>query len=312
VGAAAAAALRRAAEERPRGPARVAALNALLGAVSLDVSVRALTLGLPPDATYRVALAAADVGPAELHRRLAPLGVVHDAGVLDGLPAVVVEGRPETLGGANGTGRRLNALLRTAQIGPVGGAPSPSGANGHGQAANGTGAIGGPGGANGAHGAHGSGPGGGGWLALSGPVAGPAHLPAAGREARYVAALLGGGKIAGPVVRFDVAADLGPYRLLYRLWDAPELHAYSAEALGELPARDRRGTLRETLLVYLEVGGSHVDAAGRLGIHRNTLAYRLRQIADATGRDPADPSTRLFLHLALLAANLPPAPATAG
>lgn len=315
VGAAAASALRRAAEARPRGPARVAALNALLGAVSLDEGVRALTLGLPPDATYRVALAAADVGPAELHRRLAPLGVVHDAGVLDGLPAVVVEGRPETLGGANGTGRRLNALLRTAPLGPVGGVgvvagtSAVNGANGHAHASLGQG---GAAGANGGHGAYGSGPGGaGGWLALSGPVAGPAHLPAAGREARYVAALLGGGKIAGPVVRFDLAADLGPYRLLYRLWDAPELHAYSAEALGELPARDRRGTLRETLLVYLEVGGSHVDAAGRLGIHRNTLAYRLRQIADATGRDPADPSTRLFLHLALLAANLPPAPAPA-
>jgi len=309
VGAAAASALRRAAEARPRGPARVAALNALLGATALDVSVRALTLGLPPDATYRVALAATDVGPAELHRRLAPLGVVHDAGILDGLPAVVVEGRPETLGGANGTGRRLNALLRTAPIGPVGpvgGVTTANGANGQGHVPT----HGGVGGVNGAHptaaGAAG------GWLALSGPVAGPAHLPAAGREARYIAALLGGGRIAGPVVRFDVAADLGPYRLLYRLWDAPELHAYSAEALGELPARDRRGTLRETLLVYLEVGGSHVDAAGRLGIHRNTLAYRLRQIADATGRDPADPSTRLFLHLALLAANLPPAPAPAG
>ena len=291
VGAAAAAALRRAAEARPRGPARVAALNALLSANGLDVSVRALTLGLPPDATYRVALAAADVGPAELHRRLAPLGIVHDAGMLDGLPAVVVEGRPETLGGMNGTGRRLNALLRAGTT-----AAPPSSANGHALASNGTGPS-----ANS-----------GGWLALSGPVAGPVHLPVAGREARYAAALLSGGRISGPVVRFDVAADLGPYRLLYRLWDAPELHAYSAEALGDLPVRDRRGTLRETLLVYLEVGGSHVDAASRLGIHRNTLAYRLRQIADATGRDPSDPSCRLFLHLALLAANLPPAPAPSG
>lgn len=288
VGAAAASALRRAAEARPRGPARVAALNALLSANGLDVSVRALTLGLPPDATYRVALAATNVSPAELHRRLAPLGVVHDAGMLDGLPAVVVEGRPETLGGMNGTGRRLNALLRSGASGTT------SGPNGY--APNGTGPSASTGG----------------WLALSGPVPGPAHLPVAGREARYAAALLNEGRVAGPVVRFDVAADLGPYRLLYRLWDAPELHAYSTEALGELPARDRRGTLRETLLVYLEVGGSHVDAASRLGIHRNTLAYRLRQIADATGRDPSDPSSWLFLHLALLAANLPAAPAPAG
>ena len=48
--------------------------------------------------------------------------------------------------------------------------------------------------------------------------------------------------------------------------------------------------------------------AARLGIHRNTLAYRLKQIAALTGRDPTDPGCRLLLHLALLAATLPPAP----
>jgi PucR family transcriptional regulator, purine catabolism regulatory protein len=62
------------------------------------------------------------------------------------------------------------------------------------------------------------------------------------------------------------------------------------------------------LLVYLSTGGSHVDAAAKLEIHRNTLAYRLRQIAALTGRDPSDPSTWLVLHLALLAASLPPSP----
>ncbi|MEZ4497808.1 MAG: helix-turn-helix domain-containing protein [Thermomicrobiales bacterium] len=64
----------------------------------------------------------------------------------------------------------------------------------------------------------------------------------------------------------------------------------------------------ETLLTFLECGGSHVDAAKQLNIHRNTLAYRLKQIADATQRDPAEPSARLTLHLALLGSMLPPAP----
>ena len=88
-----------------------------------------------------------------------------------------------------------------------------------------------------------------------------------------------------------------------RIWPA-----FAADALGDLPARDRRGTLRATLLAYLATGGSHVDAAARLGIHRNTLSYRLKQIAALTGREPTDPSTQLVLHLALLAASLPPAP----
>jgi DNA-binding PucR family transcriptional regulator len=68
--------------------------------------------------------------------------------------------------------------------------------------------------------------------------------------------------------------------------------------------------LRATLLAYLETGGSHVESAARLGIHRNTLAYRLKQIAVLTGTDPADPSTRLTLHLALTVERMPPAPET--
>ncbi|MDP9367045.1 MAG: helix-turn-helix domain-containing protein, partial [Chloroflexota bacterium] len=145
-----------------------------------------------------------------------------------------------------------------------------------------------------------------GWLALSAPAAGPRGLPAAAREARYVAALFGANLLPGPIVRFDAVADLGPYRLLYPLWGTPDLAKYAADALGDLPGRDRRGALRHTLLAYLETGGSHVEAAARLGIHRNTLAYRLKQVAMLTGRDPSDPSCRLLLHLALLAAGLPP------
>jgi DNA-binding PucR family transcriptional regulator len=133
-------------------------------------------------------------------------------------------------------------------------------------------------------------------------------LPGAAREARYVAALVAAGLIPGPVARFDLLSDLGPYLLLYRLWGTPELASFATETLGELPARDRRGTLRKTLLAYLATGGSHVDAAARLGIHRNTLSYRLKQISSLTGREPTNPSTQLVFHLALLASTMPAAP----
>ena len=65
------------------------------------------------------------------------------------------------------------------------------------------------------------------------------------------------------------------------------------------------GSVRETLLAFLQAGGSQVDAAARLGIHRNTLAYRLRRVAGATGADPTDPARRMAFHLALLASRLP-------
>jgi PucR family transcriptional regulator, purine catabolism regulatory protein len=255
--------LARAARERPRGPARAAALAAFLtgGGVG-PAATQAAALGLPADGAFRVALAAPALGAAGVQRALAPLGFVHDAGEIDGAPAAVVETRAEGVLAAGGAKPRP----------PQGAAPRP------------------------------------GWLALSGPVAGAPALPEGARQARYVAALLAAGLLRGPVARFDAVRDVGAFQLLYRSWGSPELAAFAAEALGELPARDRRGTLRGTLLAYLETGGSHVEAASRLAIHRNTLAYRLKQIAALTGQDPADPSTRLALHLALLAEALPPAP----
>lgn len=146
------------------------------------------------------------------------------------------------------------------------------------------------------------------WTAISGPVTGAAQIPEAARQARFVAALIEQGSIAGTIVHFDRVADIGIYRLLYPLWGSAELEAFSADALGQLLAADRRGVLRATLRAYLESGGSQVEAAARLGVHRNTLSYRLRQIETSLGVDPADPAHHLALHMALLASALPPAP----
>jgi hypothetical protein len=266
------AALIRAADARPRGPARASAIGALLTGVVGDVPRGAVAVGLPANGVYRVVLASPDIDGSSLHRTLAPLGTVHEAGTIDRAGAALIELRGEgggpaaVAGGRPGTARRRESLV-----------PRET-------------------------------PGGKGWLAFSGPVAGAAALPDATREARFVAALLSTGLIPGPIGRFDVLPDLGTYRLLYRLWGSSDLATFTADALGELASRDRRGTLRQTLLAYLDAGGSHVDAAARLGIHRNTLSYRLKQIAALARCEPTDPSTHLVLHLALLAASLPPAP----
>jgi purine catabolism regulator len=92
--------------------------------------------------------------------------------------------------------------------------------------------------------------------------------------------------------------------LLYHLRETPELRGFVSEALGALPAGDRRGTLRATLRAFLESGGSQVDASQRLGIHRNTLSYRLRRIGELIGRDVADPTAWLTLHLAIRASDM--------
>jgi DNA-binding PucR family transcriptional regulator len=147
-----------------------------------------------------------------------------------------------------------------------------------------------------------------GWISISSTGSGAAALAQLAREARYTGELLERQLIAGPVARFDAIDHLGPYQLLFRLWGSHDLERFIKDALGDLVPNDRRGTLRQTLLTFLECGGSHVDAARQLNIHRNTLAYRLKQIADTAHRDPADPSSRLTLHLALLGTMLPPVP----
>jgi purine catabolism regulator len=272
VAVAAEASLVRAAQARPRGPARASALAALLTGPAPDASRAAATVGLPADTPYRVALASTDVEITALQRSLSPLGTVHEAGVIDGENAAVIELRGEAANGPAG-GRHGRSSLRHPTR--TEGLLKQDGA---------------------------------GWLALSGIAPGAASLTEAAREARYVAALVHAGLIAGPVARFDALDDLGPYRLLYRLWGTQDLSLFISEALGDLVTGDRRGALRQTLLAYLTAGGSHVDAAATLGIHRNTLSYRLKQIASMTGREPTNPDTRLVLHLALLASSLPPAP----
>jgi hypothetical protein len=144
------------------------------------------------------------------------------------------------------------------------------------------------------------------WLVVSEPVTTARQLPAATRQVRYLAGLRQHGHLRGTEIFFDHDHQLGPYRLLYEHWGTARLNQYVQSLLGSLVEEDRRGLLRATLLAYLEHGGSQRLTADRLAIHRNTLTYRLRQIRTALQADPDDPNVRLGLHLALLAADLPP------
>lgn len=141
-------------------------------------------------------------------------------------------------------------------------------------------------------------------LALSAPAHGVARLPAAAREAAFVATLQSQTSFPRRAASFESIDDVGAFRLLYQLRESNELRDFVSDALGTLERRDQRGTLRATLRAFLESGGSQVDASIRLGIHRNTLAYRLRRIGELVGRDVGDPGTWLILHLALRASEM--------
>jgi hypothetical protein len=73
-----------------------------------------------------------------------------------------------------------------------------------------------------------------------------------------------------------------------------------SEVLGPLATDDEpTERLRETLLVFLSVGGSFRSAGERLHVHRNTVKYRVDRAVEVRGRDLSD--DRFNLELALLA-----------
>jgi purine catabolism regulator len=97
-----------------------------------------------------------------------------------------------------------------------------------------------------------------------------------------------------PVVSYR---DLGSLELLLGLSDA-SLEAFVARVLGDVSANER---LLESLTALLEAGGRWTDAAGRLGIHRHTLRYRMDRLREQTGRHPDDPKDQMELWLAVKA-----------
>ncbi|MFB7600245.1 PucR family transcriptional regulator [Streptomyces sp. NPDC056160] len=100
----------------------------------------------------------------------------------------------------------------------------------------------------------------------------------------------------GPVAQW---ARIGPYRLLASL--SPE--ARHDAAVGPLlsPAHQE---LARTAEVYLDCAGQAGRTAAELGVHRQTLYYRLSRVEQLTGLDLDDGEDRLLLHMALKAARL--------
>jgi DNA-binding PucR family transcriptional regulator len=90
------------------------------------------------------------------------------------------------------------------------------------------------------------------------------------------------------------ARELLPERAL--LGDATAIAALEAEVMR--PLADAGPALTETLDAYLDSGGAIEACARKLFVHPNTVRYRLKRIADFTGRDPTLPRDAYVLRVA--------------
>ncbi|MEV7013944.1 helix-turn-helix domain-containing protein [Streptosporangium sp. NPDC051022] len=109
-------------------------------------------------------------------------------------------------------------------------------------------------------------------------------------------------RVAGRVSRFAPVAtwsDLGVYRVLARL-----SHADLRELAGETAVLTEDPELTRTVEGYLDHAGHVQEAAAALGVHRQTLYYRLGKAERLMGRDLSDGEQRLLVHLSLKAARL--------
>uniref|UniRef100_UPI003CC806AE PucR family transcriptional regulator n=1 Tax=Nocardia brasiliensis TaxID=37326 RepID=UPI003CC806AE len=75
----------------------------------------------------------------------------------------------------------------------------------------------------------------------------------------------------------------------------------AVEALNEylvLPLAAAGSALADTLEAYLDCGGAVETCARQLYVHPNTVRYRLKRIAEITGRDPMNPRDAYVLRIA--------------
>ncbi|MER5474647.1 helix-turn-helix domain-containing protein [Streptomyces sp. NPDC002685] len=146
-------------------------------------------------------------------------------------------------------------------------------------------------------GATGSGhPGGNAAAGIGGARVGLGELGAAWQEAAAAARAVLAEPRLGPVAEWGA---IGPFRLLTAL--PPEAaHDPVVRDLLTPPHRE----LARTAEVFLDRAGQAGRTAAELGIHRQTLYYRLSRVEQLTGLDLDDGEDRLLLHMALKGARL--------
>ncbi|MFD5345747.1 PucR family transcriptional regulator [Streptomyces anulatus] len=133
---------------------------------------------------------------------------------------------------------------------------------------------------------------------IAAPRRGLDELTVSWREATAAARAARAEPRLGPVARWSA---IGPYRLLTALPGTGDDPGDPAVApLLTPPHRE----LAHTAEVFLDLAGQAGRTAAALGIHRQTLYYRLSRIQQITGLDLNDGEDRLLLHMAVKRARL--------
>ncbi|MEU6734942.1 helix-turn-helix domain-containing protein [Streptomyces physcomitrii] len=265
---------------------REAALTALRSALGTRAEgPHALVCVAPWPTTAESAPAAA---PGVEARCTVPWGTDHQA------LAVLVRLRSREVDTpARAAAERLSAV---AGAGSAGGGAGSTGSGAAGAGGGATGATGGRPAANTAGAGGSSVPGGGVAAGLSVAREGLAELGRAWHEARAAARAVLAEPGRGPVADWSA---IGPWRLLSAL---PAEAGRDPSAAPLLTGAHRE--LARTAEQFLDHAGQAGRTAAALGIHRQTLYYRLSRVEKLTGLDLDDGEDRLLLHMALKAARL--------
>jgi purine catabolism regulator len=138
------------------------------------------------------------------------------------------------------------------------------------------------------------------------PEVDPRGLRRAYQEARFALEAAGPARDGDRASRVATVADLGSHRLLLARQEDAALEAISRGLLGPLLDYDRRqhGDLVASVRAFLEHNGNWEAAARALAVHRHTLRYRIRRVAELTGRDLDAAADRVEFWLALQAAEI--------
>ncbi|MFE7239824.1 PucR family transcriptional regulator [Streptomyces sp. NPDC057582] len=130
------------------------------------------------------------------------------------------------------------------------------------------------------------------------PRRGLPELAAAWHEAAAAARAAAAESRLGPVAEWSA---IGPYRLLTAL---PPTTDTAPDLTVRTLLTPPHAELARTAEVFLDCAGQASRTAAELGIHRQTLYYRLSRVEQLTGLDLNDGEDRLLLHMALKGARL--------
>jgi sugar diacid utilization regulator len=138
-------------------------------------------------------------------------------------------------------------------------------------------------------------------LRINGGTAAAAPAVAAPRTLHSARTALAIGRRIFGTGRVHVYEDLGAYRLLHGGASAELLREFSNATLAPLREYDRKHQteLERTLHLYFACGQNVKTAATLLSVHRHTVFYRLRQIAEICRADLGTPHDQLTLRLAM-------------